>query len=340
VKCAARDVLRDLGRADPARSGVLLFGPDPMRIALLRRDLVAALLGPDGESEMRLTRLQAADLRRDPAALIDALKAVGFFPGHRVVLVEDAGEGLADPILAAFADWRPGDAELVVTAGALAAKSRLRKGVEVARSAFAVAVHADLPGRAEVEAALSRAGLSDTPPDALAALTVHARAVDPGDFAQFVEKLALYKRGDPVPLTPADVLACAPLSVEADIDEMLNLVAESETAALGVQMQRLAAQGASATGLMIGAARHFRTLHSAAVSGESAEAALGRARPPVFGARRDRMAAQVRRLGPGRLERALALIMDTDLALRSARPVPGMAMVERTFIRIAMLAPR
>jgi hypothetical protein len=34
------------------------------------------------------------------------------------------------------------------------------------------------------------------------------------------------------------------------------------------------------------------------------------------------------------------MIMDTDLALRSARPVPSMAMVERTFIRIAMLAPR
>ncbi len=340
MKLAARDLLRDLGRPDPARAGVLMFGPDPMRIALLRRDLVAALIGPGGEGEMRLTRLQGGDLRRDPAALVDAMKAVGFFPGHRVVLVEDAGEGQADTILAAFADWRSGDAELVVTAGALAAKSRLRKGVEAARNAFAVAVHADPPGQAEVEAALARAGLSRVPPDALAALTAHARAVDPGDFAQFVEKLALYKGDDPAPLTPADVAACAPLSVEADIDEMLHMVAEGETAALGAQMQRLAAQGASPTGLMIGAARHFRTLHAAAVSGEAPEAALGRARPPVFGPRRDRMAAQVRRLGQGRLERALGMIMDTDLALRSSRPVPSMAMVERTFIRIAMLAPR
>lgn len=49
------------------------------------------------------------------------------------------------------------------------------------------------------------------------------------------------------------------------------------------------------------------------------------------------MAGQARAFGPDRLEKALGWIMDTDLALRSSRPTPGLAMVERLFIRIAML---
>ena len=65
------------------------------------------------------------------------------------------------------------------------------------------------------------------------------------------------------------------------------------------------------------------------------EAALARARPPVFGPRRARMAAQARALGAERLEAALGWITDTDLALRSSRPLPGLALVERLLLRIA-----
>ena len=71
---------------------MLLFGADAMRVALKRAALVEALIGAEGAAEMRLTRLAGADLRRDPAALLDAMKAVGFFPGARVVLVEEAAD--------------------------------------------------------------------------------------------------------------------------------------------------------------------------------------------------------------------------------------------------------
>jgi DNA polymerase-3 subunit delta len=49
------------------------------------------------------------------------------------------------------------------------------------------------------------------------------------------------------------------------------------------------------------------------------------------------MAGQARALGPERLEAALGLIMEAELALRSSRPVPGAALVERLLVRIAML---
>ena len=61
------------------RIGVLIYGPDTMRVALKRQALVKSLLGPKGEEEMRLSRISASDLRKDPALLGDAIKSQSFF---------------------------------------------------------------------------------------------------------------------------------------------------------------------------------------------------------------------------------------------------------------------
>jgi DNA polymerase III subunit delta len=105
-------------------------------------------------------------------------------------------------------------------------------------------------------------------------------------------------------------------------------------------LRRFAGRGSAATGVVIAATRHFRALHAVAAATGGVEAGLSALRPPVFGPRRARMAAQARRLGVAQAERALGILIDTDLALRSSRPVPGMALAERALIRIAMLARR
>ncbi|MFN5826742.1 MAG: hypothetical protein ACK446_06930, partial [Rhodobacterales bacterium] len=75
MKIGAAEVLRTYARPDPARLGLLIYGNDAMRVALKRQEVIAAIIGPGGEAEMRLARIAAADLRRDPAALQDAVKA-------------------------------------------------------------------------------------------------------------------------------------------------------------------------------------------------------------------------------------------------------------------------
>ncbi|MGG7646193.1 DNA polymerase III subunit delta [Rhodovulum sp. YNF3179] len=340
MKLSSRDALRYFAKPDPSRAGLLIHGPDTMRVALRRQEVIEALIGPEGEAEMRLARIPAADLRRDPAMLSDAVKAQGFFPGQRVAFVEEAGDGLAKVIGAALDDWREGDACIVVTAGQLNARSALRKLFEGHKNAYAAAIYADPPSREEIEAALGKAGLADIAPDAMTDLTALARSLDPGDFRQTLEKLALYKHGDPAPVASADVAACAPATTEAGLDETLDVVAEGRVAELGPMMQRLEGQGVTPISIVIGATRHFRRLHAAAADPKGPEAGLARARPPVFGPRRDRLARQAGRWGMRRLEEALHLLVETDLALRSARPVPQMAMLERTLIRLAMLAGR
>ncbi len=341
MKLSARDANRYFGKPDPDRTGVLIYGPDAMRVALKRQELIAALIGPEGEEEMRLTRIPGAELRKDKAKLLDATKEISFFPGPRVAFVEDANDTAAPAILAALEDWTQGDAQIVVTAGQLKASSKIRKAFENHARTYAVGIYNDPPSREEIESDLTSAGLKNIDPEAMTDLFNLSRELDPGDFRQTVEKLALYKLNDDIPVTSDDVAACAPVSTEAALDDILNIVAEGRAQELGPVLRKLEAQGTNPVSLLIAATRHFRALYTAASDPGGAAQGISRMRPPIFGPRRDRMLRQASGWGAPKLEQALTGLTDTDLKLRSAgQRAPDMALVERLFLRLSMLARR
>jgi len=292
-----------LRKPDPNHAGLLIYGADPMRVATKRQEAILSLLGPTGEEEMRLTRINGADLRKDPALVNDAIKAQGFFPGHRVAFVEDATDTLAKTLTAALADWEAGDAQVVVTAGQLAAKSALRKLFEAHPAAVAIGIYDDPPSRDEIESTLANAGLAPPARDVMDAVFALAQSLEPGDFRQTIEKVGLYKLGGPT-------------------------------------LRNLYAQGVLPVTLCIMAMRHFRRLHVVASDPGGPGAGVGRLRPPVFGPRRDKIARQAGNWGRDRLEKALTALTDTDLQMRSANPAPMQALMERTLIRLSMMARR
>lgn len=339
MKLSTRELGGFIARPDPNRAAVLLYGQDAMRVALKRQDLLANLLGPKAEEDMRLARMTGAELRKDPAALLDAVKAVGFFPGQRGVFIEEATDATTGALETALAEWKPGDAVMVLSAGALKATSKLRKLIEKHPNALAAAIYDDPPGRAEIEAELRRAGVGEVDRAAMDDLTALARALDPGDFRQTVEKLGLYKINDTSPLTSAEVAAMAPATVEAELDDMLHAVAEAHAGEIGALMTRLGGQGVNPVSICITATRHFRALHAAASHPSGPAAGIATARPPIWGPRRDRMIRQAQNWGARRLEDALALLTDTDLSLRSAgQTAPQMAVMERALIRLSMMS--
>lgn len=341
MKLGARDAPAYFAKPDPQKTGLLIYGGDAMRVALRRQEVIKALIGPQGEEEMRLSRIPAGELRKDPAMLLDAIKAVSFFPGPRVAFVEDATDTVAATVTTALEDWKPGDAQVIVTAGQLKASSKLRKLFEGHRNVYAVGIYDDPPSRAEIEATLANAGLTDVSSDAMTDLNTLARTLDPGDFRQTMEKLGLYKLGDDTPVSLEDVAACAPTSSEAELDDILNIVAEGRSSEIGPVMTKLEAQGVQAVGLCIGAMRHFRALHMAASHPNGTSAGIAAMRPPIFGPRRDRMQRQAQQWGVQRLEIAISALTDTDLQLRSAgQTAPALALVERVLIKLAMLGKR
>lgn len=341
MKPGAREAAAFLRKPDPARAGVLISGDDPMRVAMRRQEMLAALLGPGAEAEMRLVRIAGAELRRDPAALMDATKAIGFFPGQRAVLVEEATDGLAEVFAGALEAWRPGDAMIVATAGALGAKSALRKLFEGSPVAVGIVLYDDPPSAEEIGAVLAGAGLGErVGGEARAAILAWGRALDPGDFRQMIEKLGLYMHGSGAEVTLADVAACAPQSHEAETDDLIAVVAEGRAAEIAGVLRRLYAQGVGPVALCIAAQRHFRTLHQVACTPGGAAEGAGRLRPPVFGARRDALIRQAQAWGTDQAERAIMLLVETDLQLRSASEAPGHALVERALMRLAMMVRR
>lgn len=325
---------RYFAKPDPSKTGLLIAGADAMKVAHKRQEVIAALIGPEGEAEMRLTRLSGAALRKDAAALADAVKAVGFFPGPRVVFVEEATDGLTKLFAEVLKAWKAGDAQLIVTAGNLTAKSTLRGLFEKHPNAFCAVLYDDPPTREEIEDALKKAGLRQIAPEAMSDLNGYARALDPGDFRQLLEKVSLYKHGDASPLSQADLQALAPATVEAEVDELLIAVADGNAAEIGTLIRRLEGQGVLPVTICIQALRHYRALHLAATDPGGPAAGLQKAR--VFGTRRDAMLRQARRVPPSAFETILTLLLDTDLTLRSASKAPQMALVERALIRVAM----
>ena len=326
---------RAYARAPSADHGaILLWGPDAARVAEARRALLPALLGEGAAEEMRLAELPADELRRDPAALQDAMGATGFFPGPRAVLVEGATDGLAPVLADAMAARRAGDAVLVLTAGSLTKGSKLRKIVEGAKDAVAVAFYDDPPGPAEVRALLAERGL-DADEDALGMLAAFGAEEGAAALRDAADRLALYRHGATGRADAEDVAALLPAPPEAEADRIAAAACEGDAAAVARLLRRQPLRPAAATALMISAARQLRVLHQVATGG------AGSVRPPLFGPRRDAAERQARTLGTERIEAALQVVMEADLALRAAgRTVPAAALAERTLLRVAALAGR
>jgi DNA polymerase-3 subunit delta len=325
---------------DDSHTAILIYGSDTMRVALRRQELLEALLGDNAEEEMRLTRMSGSDLSSDPALLLDGLKANGFFPGLRAVFVEGAKDTNSAVIDAAIQDWQKGDAILVLTANQLNARSKLRKVIENNSNSVAVGIYNDPPNEKEIISIVSRYNLNNFESDAKKDFIALGRSLDPGDFQQTCEKLSLYKYKDESVITSTDINLCAPVTVDAALDEAIHIIADARSAEVGPMLSRLFGQGINPTTLCIAVTRHFRNLHSAASHPSGPDIGLSRARPPVFGLRKERMVRQVRQWGGMRLEKALSVLTDTDLSLRSSSKAPTYAMLERAFIRISMMRPK
>jgi DNA polymerase-3 subunit delta len=237
-------------------------------------------------------------------------------------------------------DWQIGDAILVLTANQLNARSKLRKVIENNSNSVAIGIYNDPPNEKEIISIALKYSLNNFESDAKKDLIALGRSLDPGDFQQTCEKLSLYKYKDDSVITSIDINLCAPVTIDAALDEAIHIIADAKSAEVGPMLNRLFGQGINPTTLCIAVTRHFRNLHSAASHPSGPDIGLSRARPPVFGLRKERMVCQVRQWGGIRLEKALGVLTDTDLSLRSSSKAPAHAMLERAFIRISMMRPK
>jgi len=304
-------------------TGALLHWPDGGLIALSRRELVAVLT--DGD-DLRLTRLEPGAAVKDPAEIDAALRARGFFPGRRVLLIEGARDSLASPLAAILgdsgsenADPDTEDAFLVVTAEGLGVRSALRQLFEKAPRLVALGLYPDPPDVAEIARMMASAGLpAGVTPEGAEVLCGLASEIGRSALGPLIEKIAVYGLGRTEPLGLEEFHPLLPAAADSELDRLTSAVADGKADAVGPLVSRLSAAGTGPVAMLIATGRHFRQLLSLASAPDGIEAALNRLRPPAFGPRRHQFATQARNWGPARLEAANRLLFQTDRGLRAA----------------------
>jgi DNA polymerase-3 subunit delta len=337
MKLTSRDLISFFNSPPKSVAGVLIYGSDQMRVADKRQILIHSLLGSKADEEMRLARISRDNLKKAPEQAIDLCKAQGFFPGKRALLIEDANETITDIITKVFDVWKDGDATLIITAGSLKPTSKLRRYFEQQHNIFSAPIYDNPMTRAEIEKMISKAGLKNVTRDSFNYISEIASQLEPGDFKQTIEKLALYKLNDEDPLTHHDISKCVPISNEAQIEEVLALVLSGNHSKISQIVNRLRSQGVLPVTLVIAAARHFKILFSIATNPKGASAGAAALKPPVFGPRKEQLIKQAQKWGPDKIKRSIKIITATDLQLRSPKQqAPQMALIERLFIRLAM----
>ena len=338
MKLTSRDVLSFFKSPPKGITGVLIYGNDPMRVSDKRQQLLQSLLGSNADEEMRLARISREILKKEPEQAIDLCKAQGFFPGERALLIEEANETITGIIIKAVEAWKDGDATIVVTAGSLKPSSSLRKFFEQKKNTYSVPIYDNPMTKFEVEKIIAKSGLQNVTQDGFAQLLLVASQLQPGDFKQTVDKLALYKLNDEKSVTYQDIIDCAPTSNEADIDEILNVILTGNEFRVSQILGRLSSQGILPVTLIIAATRHFKALFSIISNPGGANAGAAALRPPIYGPRKEALINQAQKWGPIKIKTAIKILTSTDLQLRSSnQQAPQIALVERIFIRIAML---
>ncbi|MEM9044125.1 MAG: hypothetical protein AAGC81_05485 [Pseudomonadota bacterium] len=314
--------------------GALLYGPDAGMVALARRSLVAQIAEGD---DLRVAQIDGATAAKDIAGLDGELRARGFFPGRRAVIVDGAKDGLAKDLGSVLDEITSEDAFLIVTASQLPARSALRKLFEGHRQLVSMALFPRALNMADVAHQMKEAGSEARFSDEAEGMLMETLAgMDPGGSNQLIDKVALsfLNRSDEIDMD--ELAAHLPRTIDAASDALVDAVVEGRPASIGPTLRRVTSGGVSAVQIMIHTTRRFRDLVTLSSSSDGIDAALGRLRPPVFGPRRQQLAAGTRRWGP-KAEEALRLLFSTERQLRQSGSRPDLAIAERCLLRLAMM---
>ncbi len=337
MKIAPAKVEAFLKKPDPSARAVLLYGPDA-GLVRERADRLARLIVPDDKDPFRISELTGPGLADDPPRLADEAQAMCFGGGQRVVRVRDAGDASAGAF-DSFLDDPQGEALIVVEAGDLAKKSKLRELFEASKHGAAIACYVEegaaLAGT--VRAALAARGLkaSESTVNILASLLGPDRQLLNAE----ADKLALYL-GEAGTLEEADVLACAADTAETTLDDAIDAALLGSRPGTDQALRRLAAEGEAPVRVMRGLARHFLRLNGVAArleAGEPMESAMRSLRPPLFFKREQVFRRQLQIWRGPRLADALARVTQAELRCKETGQ-PDQLLSERVFLELAGMA--
>jgi len=320
--------LRDPGSA----RAVLLHGDDEGMVRHRADQLTQAVVGAR-DDPFRVAWLS----REDHLRLSEEASAIAMMGGRRVIRVRDAGDGLAAAVKAVLDS--PGDSLVVLEAGALPGRSKLRALLEAAPNGAALACYPE-DGKAlrdAIEGGLQQAGLR-LDADALGWLLDHVGA-DRGATRGEVEKLVLYA-GEERTVSLDAVRACVGDQAAVSFDDAVFAATLGDVALADRSIERTLAEGMAPVAMVRGVLGHLARLHLARghmAAGMAAGDAVRALRPPVFFKRVADFTQSVQAWDAGRLVQAMDDARRVELACKQTG-APDALLVRRLVVGMARQA--
>jgi DNA polymerase III subunit delta len=327
-----------IAKPDPAIVCVLLYGPDRGLVSERARKLSATVVeAPD--DPFRVVEMTGANLKADPARLLDEAQSMAFGGERRLLKLRDIGDAASKTLKEFLHVATASDALLVVEAAELGPRSSLRKLCESEKNAAAIACYSDDTG------SLTRVigetlGAHDLKPsrDAVAYLTGSLgsdRSVSRGEL----EKLALYM-GGPGTVELGDAMAAIGDSAATALDDISLSAGSGDRAGLDKALSRAFDEGSHPVQILRAVARHFLRLHLAAglvTGGKNPDQAMKSLKPPVMFMQADRFRTQLQRWKPAHLNEALDILSEAEMDCKTTG-MPVEAVCSRALMRIAQAA--
>lgn len=337
MKLSAGKVDAFIRSPDPAIQAMLIYGPDGGLIRE-RADALARRIVDDLDDPFRVAELDPAMLKDDPARLADEAAALAMTGGRRVVRLRPASDQQA-AVIASFLADPLGDALILVEAGELPARSKLRKTFESSKIAAALPCYPDEGGNLGriIEQTASALGLTCEP--AALRYLVSTLGGDRLMTRSEIEKLALYM-GDETRITLAHAEACIGDSSILTLDGIAMAAAGGDLAAVERGLARAYLEGAVAVSVLRAAMRHLQRLHllaGAREQGDSIDHALRSMRPPLHFKIEKALSSQTRNWPSARTTRAMEIILEAERACKTTG-LPAEAICSRALMRLAWAA--
>ena len=335
MKLKAAQVETFLRAPDAKAQLVLIYGEDE---GLVRERAVklAKTVVEDLKDPFRVIEMGSAQLKEDSSRLRDEAAAISLGGGRRVIRLRDIGDAQA-PAIADFLKDPAGDALIVIEAGSLPSRSKLRQAVEKAGNGMALPCYAD-SGR-DLEGLIS-AVMDDhklrIDRDATRYLVANLGS-DRMISRSELEKLALYALKDGQ-VTLADAMDCVGDSSARHYDDVIQAVSQGNVVNLDTALTRLTEEGLNPVGALRMMLGYFQKLHlvkGQITQGANTEQAMKSLRPPLFFKAADQFRANLNNWAVPTLQRALQILLEAEKDCKSGLAVPE-TIAHRAMIKIAV----
>ena len=320
---------------------ILVYGPDEglirERLDLLTKSVVADIRDP-----FNVVEFTADQLKENPSRLMDEAQSISMLGGRRVIRVRDAADGMEGSIKDVLAALRPGDNFILLEAGELSPRSKLRDLFEKAENAAAIPCYVEDErdiGRV-IGDSLRAAGFSFSSDAAtyMAANVIGDRAIARSE----VEKLITYIGKDKKNITIDDVIACVGNSAALSLDDLARHVASGQFAEADRILTYVLSEGLPAVTVLRTLQNHFLRLHITKArmqKGESMEAAMMKLRPAVFFKVKSAFESQLNGWSLGQMEQALALLAGVEAKCKQTANEPQ-TLCSRAILSLSQIGAR